>query len=189
MIEELLSMNIPHEIIVLIISALPVVELRGALPVAINIFHIPWYKALCLSVVGNLMPVPVLLLAWEFIYKVMCKTSVGEKLANWVLKRTRQRSEIIVKYGKIGLVMFVAVPLPVTGAWTGSIAAFILGIKFKDAFLSIMTGVIIAGGIVSCLCLLGWVVVIAGGAVSFIVVMWYRKRKGVEIERSDGRDR
>jgi len=176
MIEELISSGITKELIVIIISALPVIELRGALPIAINLFRMPWYWALCLSIIGNLLPVPILLLFFESLTKAVSKTTNGKRLVDWVLERTRKRGKAIEKYERIGLILFVAVPLPVTGAWTGSIAAFLLGMKFNYAFLSILCGVIIAGAIVTCLCLLGWLgAAIAGIGLSALAAAgWWK---------------
>ncbi len=176
MIEEFLSWNIPQELIIVIVSALPVVELRGALPLAINLFHMTWYKAFCLAVIGNLLPVPILLLFLDSLAKAVSRVGVGRRVVNWVFERTRRRGGTIGKYEKIGLTLFVAIPLPVTGAWTGSIAAFLLGIKFRYAFLSILFGVIIAGAIVTSLCLLGWLgAVIAGVGLSALTILGWQK--------------
>jgi len=176
MIEALIASGLAKELIVIIIAALPVVELRGALPVAINVFHMPWYQAFCLAVIGNLLPVPILLLFFDSLAKVISKIDIGKRLVNWVLQRTRRHGEVIERYERIGLILFVAIPLPVTGAWTGSIAAFLLGLKFNYAFLSILCGVIIAGAIVTCLCLLGWVgAAIAGIGLSTLAILgWWR---------------
>ena len=156
MIEELINSGIAKELIVVIISALPVTELRGALPVAINLFHMTWYQAFCLAVIGNLLPVPVLLLFLKSLAKAISKVDIGRRLVNWVFEHTRRRGAVIEKYERIGLMLFVAIPLPMTGAWTGSVAAFLFGLKFNRAFFSIFCGVLIAGAIVTCLCLLGW---------------------------------
>jgi uncharacterized membrane protein len=177
MIQEVLSWGIPHEAIVVIISALPVVELRLALPIAINVFHMSWYKAYCLAVIGNLLPVPVLLLFLDSVAKVVSRAETGRRVVNWVFERTRRQGKMLQRYEKIGLTLFVAIPLPVTGAWTGSIAAFLLGLKFRYAFLSILIGVIIAGAIVTSLCLLGWIgAVIAGvGLCALAILGWWRR--------------
>lgn len=176
MIEEFLSWNISHELIVVIVSALPVVELRGALPIAINLLHMPWHKALCLAIIGNLLPVPILLLFLDSLAKIVSRVEVGRRLVNWVFEHTRRRGRSIEKYEKIGLTLFVAIPLPVTGAWTGSIAAFLLGLRFRYAFLSILTGIIIAGAIVTSLCLLGWRgAIIAGVGLSTLAVLNWRR--------------
>jgi uncharacterized membrane protein len=177
MIEEFLSWGICQEAIIVIISALPVVELRGALPIAINVFHMAWYKAYCLAVIGNMLPVPILLLFLDSLAKVVSRAEIGRRVVNWVFERTRRQGKTIERYERIGLTLFVAIPLPVTGAWTGSIAAFLLGLKFRYAFLSILVGVIIAGAIVTSLCLLGWVgAVIAGVGLSTLAVLGWRRR-------------
>lgn len=177
MIQELVSWGIPQEAIIVIISALPVVELRLALPIAINVFHMAWYKAYCLAVIGNMLPVPILLLFLDSLAKVVSRAEIGRRVVDWVFERTRRHGKRIERYEKIGLTLFVAIPLPVTGAWTGSIAAFLLGLKFRYAFLSILVGVIIAGAIVTSLCLLGWVgAVIAGVGLSTLAILgWWRR--------------
>jgi uncharacterized membrane protein len=176
MIDELINLGIAKELIVIIIAALPVVELRGALPVAINIFHMPWYWAFLLAIVGNMLPVPILLLFFESLAKIVSKVEVGKKLVDWVFRHTRRHEKMIQKYEWLGLMLFVAIPLPITGAWTGAIIAFILGMRFTYAFLSILCGVIIAGAIVTSLCLLGWIgAIIAGVALSAAAVFgWWR---------------
>lgn len=159
-----------------IISTLPVAELRGALPVAINLFHMSWHKAFCLAIIGNLLPVPLLLLFLDPLAKAVSRVEIGRRLVNWVFEHTRRRGKSIEKYEKIGLTLFVAIPLPVTGAWTGSIAAFLLGLRFRYAFLSILIGVIIAGAIVTSLCLLGWIgAIIAGVGLSALAILGWRR--------------
>ncbi len=171
MLEELISSNISKELIVIIVAILPIAELRGALPLAINLFHMPWYWALILAVIGNMLPVPFLLLFLESLAKWVNRIESGRKLVDWVFQRTRRRSGLIEKYEKIGLALFVAIPLPLTGAWTGAIAAFLLGLKFSHAFLSIFAGVVIAGAIVTGLCLLGWIgAIIAGVGLAVLAV-------------------
>jgi len=176
MIEELVASGFPAEAIVVIISVLPVIELRGALTVGINLFHLPWYQALYLTIIGNMLPVPFLVLFVESLARVISRTEMGKRLVDWVLKRTRRYTGLIEKYEPIGLMLFVAIPLPGTGAWTGSVAAFLLGLKFTRAVLSIAAGVVIAGAIVTALSVLGWVgAVIAGvGLVSLAIAGWWK---------------
>jgi uncharacterized membrane protein len=176
MIEWLLSSGVPKELVVIITSALPILELRGALPIAINLFQMPWYWAFFLAIIGNLIPVPILLLFLDYLIKIISKVPIGEKMANWVLERTKARSQIIRRYERIGLIIFVAIPLPFTGAWTGAIAAFLLGIKFHHAFLAILCGLIIAGAVVTSLCLLGWIgAAIAGvGLCALAILSWWK---------------
>ena len=169
--DELLGLGFSKELVVLVISALPVLELRGALPVAINQFHFPWYYAFLLAIIGNLLPVPFLLLFLDTFSRLLSKIGIFEKMLHWLFERTRRRGKIINRYERIGLALFVAIPLPVTGAWTGSLAAVLFGLKFKHAFLSIFIGVLIAGTIVTCLCLLGWIgAIIAGIGLSGLAI-------------------
>ncbi len=155
--EELLSLGLSKELIVLIIAALPVLELRGAIPVAINILGLPWYYALSLALIGNLLPVPFILLFFKAITRGLARVDVFRRMLDWLFEHTRRRGRIVERYKRIGLVLFVAIPLPVTGAWTGSLVASLLGLPFKHAFLAILVGVFVAGIIVTCLSLLGWV--------------------------------
>ncbi len=172
MIEELIASGLSSRVVVVIISALPVVELRGALPIAINLFDIPWYQALGLSVMGNILPVPFLLLALESLAKLVSRVDIGRRSVEWVFQHTRKHAGTVEKYEHVGLVLFVAIPFPGTGAWTGSIAAFLCGLKFKAAFLSIVFGVIICGAIITCFSLLGWAgAVIAGVGLSSLAVL------------------
>ncbi len=163
--EELLSLGFSKELVVLIIAALPIFELRGALPVAINLFHFPWYYALPLAIIGNLLPVPVILLFLNAISKWLSKIGFFGRMLSWLFEHTRRRGRILERYERIGLALFVAIPLPVTGAWTGSLVAVLFGLKFRYAFLSIFIGVCIAGIIVTCLSLLGWIGAIIAGIV------------------------
>ena len=155
--EQLLSLDLAKELIVLLIATLPLFELRGAIPVAINMLHFPWYYALPLAIAGNLIPVPFILLLLKVTSRLLSRVPALQRLLTWFFERTRRRGGVIERYKRIGLVLFVAIPLPVTGAWTGSLAAVLFGLKFRYAFLSILIGVIIAGGIVTGLSLLGLV--------------------------------
>ena len=169
--DKLLSLGFSKELVVLIISALPLAELRGALPVAINLFHFPWHYALLLAIIGNLLPVPFLLLFLDAISRLLSKVDIFRRILQWLFEHTKRRGRIIERYERIGLTLFVAIPLPVTGAWTGSLIAVLFGLKFKQAFLSIFIGILIAGTIVTCLCLLGWAgAIIAGIGLSSLAV-------------------
>ena len=163
--EELIGLGFSKELAVLFISALPVVELRGALPVAINVWEMQWYYALTLAIIGNLLPVPFILLFLEAVTRRLRRIDFFDRVLSWLFERTRRRGRIIEKYERIGLVLFVAIPLPVTGAWTGSLAAVLLGLKFRVALISIAIGVFIAGVIVTCLSLLGWAGAVIAGLV------------------------
>jgi uncharacterized membrane protein len=148
----------PEELLeVILIAASPIAELRLAIPLAINTFNFPWYYALLIAIIGNLLPVPFILLFLETATRLLSKVAIFKRMLDWLFERTRRRGRVIERYKRIGLVLFVAIPLPVTGAWTGSLAAVIFGLSFKRAFLSILVGITIAGIIVTCLSLLKWV--------------------------------
>jgi uncharacterized membrane protein len=174
-LEQFLGMDIGNILKVLGLAASPISELRGAIPLAILQFDFPWYYAYLIAVIGNILPVPFILLFLDTTARLLSRVPFFEKFLSWLFARTRKRGTLIEKYERIGLVLFVAVPLPVTGAWTGSIAAVLLGMKFPRALLSICIGVLIAGVIVTCLTLLGWVgAVIAGVGLCILVAlgMW-----------------
>ena len=145
--EELLSLGFSKELVVLIIATLPVFELRGALPVAINLFHFPWYYAFLLAIVGNLLPVPFILLFLNTVSELLNKVDCFKRISQRFFERIKKRGEVIERYERIGLVLFVAIPLPVTGAWTGSLAAALFGLKFKHALCIVKDLQKIANGI------------------------------------------
>jgi uncharacterized membrane protein len=152
--------SIPREIAVIIIAALPVAELRLSIPVAIMKepygFGLDPFTAFYLSVIGNMIPVVPLLLFLEPVSNYLRRWKIGDIFFTWLFERThRKHNEKFEKYGSIGLAIFVGVPLPVTGAWTGCAAAFVFGFKFKNAFLAILAGVIIAGSIMTTLTVMG----------------------------------
>jgi uncharacterized membrane protein len=131
----------------------------GVIPSAVYPQNLSWQHALPLAIAGNLIPAPFLLLFFGAISKRLSKIGICKRWLCWLEERTRQRGKIVERYKRIGLVLFVAIPLPVTGAWTGSLASTIFGIEFKHALLSIFIGVCIAGVIVTAACLgflFGW---------------------------------
>lgn len=148
-IVEFLGGIFSPELVTVIVAALPISELRGALPLALGMYHFSLGKAFLLSLLGNIIPViPVLIFLNSFSHLLM-RYSWANKFFTWWFSRTRKHSEIIEKYEALGLAIFVGIPLPMTGAWSGCVAAYLLGIKFRYAFPSIIFGIIIAGIIVS----------------------------------------
>jgi uncharacterized membrane protein len=139
-----------EELCVFLCSMLPIIELRGAIPMAFAM-GLPWWQAYLISVVGNLLPVPFILLLINIVIKWMASSKVKffNKIANFLLERVEKKRDRIEKYSFWGLCFFVAVPLPVTGAWTGSLVAAVIGMKPWKAFLSALLGVLIAGAVVT----------------------------------------
>ncbi len=132
---------------IIILAITPIVESRGSIPYGIaNGIDLPW--TLMLSFLGNMAPVPFLLLAMKSIEKwIMSRGehSLIRRVFVRYIKNLRERASVTVKkYGFIGLAVFVAIPIPGTGAWTGSIVAYLFGIDFKRALLAILVGVLIA---------------------------------------------
>lgn len=147
--------GVSREAIVVVISALPVVELRGAIPVA-HLMGMNPAAAYVLAVAGNMIPVIPLLLFLGPFSSFCMRFKYGKKFFEWFFERTRRKSKSVEKYETLGLSVFVAIPLPVTGAWTGCAAALLMGIRSRHAFWAILLGVMASGLIVTALCLLGW---------------------------------
>ena len=154
--EQLASLDLSSILKILAIAASPISELRGAIPWAITVFHFPWYYAFLIAVIGNLLPIPFILLFLDSFSRLLSKISFFERMISWLFERTRRRGRMVERYERIGLILFVAIPLPITGAWTGSLAAVLFGLKFKHAILSIFIGILIAGLIVTCITIFGW---------------------------------
>lgn len=150
--------GIAKEYIVMIVAALPVSELRGAIPLALS-FGMPLQKAFWLSVIGNALPVIPILFLLEPVSKRLSRFRIFARFFEWLFARTKKKADTIQKYEALGLAIFVAIPLPMTGAWTGCIAASLLKMKFRYAFMGTLAGIITAGIIVSALCafgIMGW---------------------------------
>lgn len=150
---ELASTGIPKELMIIGLSMLPILELRGAIPWAVKFAsYIPITKIYLLAVIGNFVPVVPILLLLEPASNFLRKERHLDRMLTWIFSRTRSRGKIVEKYKAIGLTVFVAVPLPGTGAWTGALAAFLFGIRLKSALLAISVGILIAGVIVTLAC-------------------------------------
>ncbi len=132
-----------RELLVIFVAALPIVELRGAIPLGLSLGMGHWHVFL-VSVFGNLLPIYPLVFLIRPTYSWLQRLG-WTRLADRALARTRVKSESVAKYGAIGLMLFVAVPLPGTGAWSGALAAFIFGIPKRWALPAITTGTAIAG--------------------------------------------
>jgi uncharacterized membrane protein len=140
-----------EEIKTVIIAMVPVIELRGAIPIALFQYNLSPFYAFLFSVVGNMIPCVFLLLYLEkFSNFISSKSILFKKIIDWFFERTRKKHEQKFETAKgLALAIFVAIPLPVTGAWTGAVCAFLFNISFKKALLAIFSGVIVAGIIVT----------------------------------------
>lgn len=175
--QELVARGFTPELAVFITSMLPIIELRAALPMAINFFHIPWPRAFIISLAGNLLPVPLILLLLGPAVRLLSRVPFMKTFFGWLFERTRKKGNTVIeKYEEIGLLLFVAIPLPGTGAWTGALIAFLFGLDFGKSMLVIAIGVLIAGIIVTTLCLLGWLgAILAGVAFMLLAALGFWK--------------
>ncbi len=173
-------MSLSEFLEVFFLAATPIGELRAAIPVALLDLDVSWPLALVVAYAGNLLPVPFLLLLLGPVAGLFSRLKLFARILEWVFRISRKRGGVVEKYGWPGLVMFVAMPLPVTGAWTGSIVAFLLGMPFRKAMPAIMLGVFIAGVIVTCLTKLGWVggVVAGVGLFALVIARTLRGQRG-----------
>lgn len=178
--EFLRGKGLSKDAAIVAISTLPIVELRGAIPVG-HVLIPDTDKSTRLgrddlrrsariflyAVLGNMLPVPFILLLLGPVSNLCMRVPVGKKFFDWLFARTRRKTADIEKYEFWGLAIFVAVPLPATGAWTGAMAGWLLGLNFYRSLLSIFFGVLGAGVVMTALALLGWI----GAAIAGVVLL------------------
>ena len=142
--------NINKELVIFIISLLPILELRGGL-LAATLLDVEFVRAAIICILGNVLPIPIVLLFLKYVLDLLSKWSVTKKIVNWLEKKVDDKREQIDKYGYLGLIIFVGIPLPGTGAWTGALLAVMLGLDRKKSFVCIIIGVLMAAVIMSVL--------------------------------------
>ncbi len=147
-VEFLESNNIPTSVIPFIVSLFPVLELRGGM-VAARILEVDFIQAFLVCYLGNMLPIPFILLFIRKIFALMKKSKVLSKLVDKLEKRATNKQDTMLKYKEWGLLIFVAIPLPGTGGWTGALIAALLDLRFKKCLPIIAIGVFIAGLIMS----------------------------------------
>jgi len=133
------------EIIIFIISLMPILELRGGL-IAASLLGVDLVRSIIICVIGNLLPIPFILLLITKILEWMRKSKIGfiNKVAAWLDEKVEKHKGQIEKFGYFGIILFVGIPIPGTGAWTGSLIASVLEMDRKKTFLAIIVGVAIA---------------------------------------------
>jgi uncharacterized membrane protein len=147
-------MTIWNLLLVVLLSMLPISELRGGIPVAYFVYDYPIAWALIICIIANIFPVPFILKFFHLAERWLRKYPSFARFFDWLDRRTRRRvKDKVDKYGSIGLWAFVAIPLPVTGAWTGAFGAYIFDLDFRRSMMSIIAGVLTAGIIVTLICL------------------------------------
>ena len=149
MIVENLGGKVSKELIVFVISMIPILELRGSI-LAAGFLNMEFLSTFIVAVIGNMLPIPFILLFIDKIFDWLKKTKL-KNMVEKLEKRALSKSGQIQKYGKVGLFLFVAIPLPGTGAWTGALAASLLRMKPKESIFPIFMGVVTAGLIMSLL--------------------------------------
>ena len=150
-IKQFFLETVGKELCVFFCSMIPIIELRGAIPMG-AVFNatlggMPFWLTYILSVAGNMLPIPFILLFIKKIIRWMSQSKVKffNKVSNYLLNKVEKKRDKIEKYSFWGVCIFVAIPLPVTGAWTGTLVAAMIDMKFWKAFVSCLLGVMIAG--------------------------------------------
>ncbi len=147
---ELFGNKIPGEVTIFLISLLPILELRGGL-IAAALLNVPLWKAFIICYIANMIPVPFIILFIKKIFEWLRKYKFFNRIITKLEAKTEKNKDKVMRYKQWGLLLFVAIPLPGTGAWTGSLFAALLDIDIKKATPIIALGVLIAGIIMAVL--------------------------------------
>ncbi len=145
---DLFKDKIPPELTIFVISLMPILELRGGM-IAARLLEVPFLKAFSVCFIGNMLPIPFILLFIEKIFEWLRRFKFFEKIIVRLEAKTDRNKDKVLRYKSWGLLLFVAIPLPGTGGWTGALMAALLGIDFKRSLPIIALGVFIAGLIMS----------------------------------------
>lgn len=143
--------NLPHALSTTIIAMTPLAELRASIPIALGVYKMPVGSVLFFSVLGDMIPAILILLCVGQISGFLRQHSkIFDHLFSWWFKSTKKKfSDGFAKYGLMALFLFVAIPLPGTGSWSGALAAFLFRLPIWPSLLAILGGVIVAGGLVT----------------------------------------
>lgn len=149
-IEQFFLDTVGRELCVLFCSMLPIIECRGAVPLGCAL-GLPWWQNVLFSVAGNMLPVPFILLFMKAILKWMrnCRAKFLNKIAAWLDRKIEKHKGTIEKYSYWGVMIFVGLPIPGTGAWTGMLISSVLGLEPKKSFLAAFVGVLMATAIMA----------------------------------------
>ncbi len=145
---ELFKDKIPPELTIFVISLMPILELRGGM-IAARLLEVSFFKAFAICFIGNMLPIPFILLFIQKIFEWLRRFKFFEKIIVRLEAKTDRNKDKVLRYKSWGLLLFVAIPLPGTGGWTGALMAALLGIDFKRSLPIITLGVLIAGAIMS----------------------------------------
>jgi uncharacterized membrane protein len=137
-------MDFSEILAVIALAVSPISELRGAIPVAIGVYDFTWWQAYIIAVIGNILPVPIVLLFMNAVVKFLSRWRFFDRIFQWIFRTVRRRGQRITNWHFAGLMIFVAIPLPITGAWTGSILSVLMKFKLWPSFFAILAGILIA---------------------------------------------
>jgi uncharacterized membrane protein len=140
--------GLPRELIAFVVSALPIAELRGGIPVATRL-GMDWRSAYLVCAAGNFLPIIPILYLMGPMEGFFRKWPPMDRFMTRLFDRTRRRGALVERYEALGLIAFVAIPLPITGAWTGALAAHLFGVRRRYAIPAIICGILIAGVVVT----------------------------------------
>ena len=143
-----LSGSVSKEVIVFLISMIPILELRGGI-LASSLLDVTMWKGILISAVGNILPIPFILFFIKKIFTAMKKTKLLRPLVEKMENKAMKKRDQIEKYEFWGLVLFVGIPLPGTGAWTGALVASLIDMDIKKAFKAILLGICLAAVIMT----------------------------------------
>jgi len=126
-------------------SMVPFLESRYIIPYAMWEFNWPWWEAAPLAIMGNILPIPFVLIFFKYIEKFLRKYEYWSSFMDKIFEKTRKKANIkIEKYETLGLLIFVAIPLPFTGAWTGSLIAYLFDLNITKSLITIFIGIVIS---------------------------------------------
>ncbi|HLD31614.1 MAG TPA: small multi-drug export protein [Patescibacteria group bacterium] len=155
--------HLPPELATFFISMIPITELRASIPIGIEVYGLPVWKVFVLAVIGDLIPALLILICIPFVHDwIMRSRILGAVLEHKLRKAEKKFSGNYFKYGAIALVIFIGIPLPFTGSWTGALIAFVFNIPFRRAAPLITVGVLMAASIVTA------VTLFAGGTLRWL---------------------
>lgn len=147
--------GLPPDLIVAVLSATPISELRGGIPVGLLVLKLPLWRVWLAAVVANIIAVVPIAAGLDWLTRVLADKPLVGRLFRWSVRRAEGKKDVVERYGFVALVFFCAVPLPGTGAWTSAMIGPLVGMRFLRTMAAVALGVLIASGIVTGLTLAG----------------------------------